>query len=162
MLELITTSAETADLELDGVSRDVEYLREFSEQIYSRPDRFRGSQYIGVRERIITEPDGRHHFLTRAEAQLFYPAFVESSEAIVQELEQLSLLDQVAPPILRNNDPAVLVWLITETEISFSYPNTNSWAVLRPDFVPTVEFEYETATPDLNHSALPETKRALP
>jgi sigma-B regulation protein RsbU (phosphoserine phosphatase) len=81
---------------------------------------------------------------------VFVPNFLRLDDALTTELEQLALLDHMWIPLFDNDPKSAAVWFIGESDIIRFYPYNDLWKLLRPDFVPTVEFEYESATPAFN------------
>jgi len=150
LTDLIVTSAEKTDLELEGVRRDVLVLVHAAEQFLRHPDRFPGAEYWRAEDQLATGPGGERYSIKGEASEVFLPNFVRLDAAVRTELEQLALLDQVWIPLFDNDPKSAAMWYIGESEVFRAYPPQDVWTHLRPDFVPTVEFEYKSATPAFN------------
>ena len=99
---------------------------------------------------MVTGPEGQRYNTNDNVSEVFIPNFVRLDAAVRTELEQLALLDKLFVPLFDNDPKTASIWYIGESEIFRHYPHHDVWTLLRPDFVPTVEFEYQSATPAFN------------
>jgi sigma-B regulation protein RsbU (phosphoserine phosphatase) len=150
LTDLIVTSAEKTDLELEGVRRDVLVLVDAAEQFLRHPEKFPGAASWRAEDQLATGPEGQHYSIRGTGSEVFVPNYVRLDAAVRTELEQLALLDQVWIPLFDNDPKSAAMWYIGESGVFRAYPPQDVWTHLRPDFVTTVEFEYQSATPAFN------------
>jgi sigma-B regulation protein RsbU (phosphoserine phosphatase) len=147
LTQFILSSALQTDLELEAVRQDVAVLAHVAEQVLRHPEQFPGGAYWSADERIVRGEAGQHYNLSSDTSEVFLPNFVRLSTAAKTAVEQLALLDLVYVPIYHTDPKSAAVWFIGEGEFIRHYPYHDVWKLLRPDFVPTVEFEYSSAGP---------------
>ena len=158
LTDLIVTSAEKTDLELEGVRRDVLVLVHAAEQFLGHPDRFPGAAYWRAEDQLATGPGGERYSIKGTASEVFVPNFVRLDAAVRTELEQLALLDQVWIPLFDNDPKSAAMWYIGESEVFRHYPHHDVWTLLRPHILETdVEYAFhllEHSTRDTNPAGL--------
>ena len=148
--QVTVADAYASDLTLKGVQQDAANVAQYAAAVFEQPDAFSGSAYWRASERMFVGPDGQYMNAETDVSSVFVPHFVDVDAELLQVLELGAYLDFVLVPTYEGDSNTVAVYMGTEQDAVWYYPNVSLGAVVPPDFSVTQRPWYVSATPESN------------
>ena len=148
--ETTASDADTNDLILERAQRDALELARYAGEVFENPGAFETGGYWQAEERMVAGADGQHSNGQEDVASAFVPNFVDLDDERLRVLELSSYLDFVLGPTFEGDPNTAAIYLGTEYETTYYYPNIGLGDVLPADFQVTQRPWYVNASSQNN------------
>ena len=148
--QVTIADAHVSDLTLKRVQQDAANVAQYAATIFEKPDAFSGGAYWRADEHMFVGPDGQYMNDEADVSSVFVPYFVDVDEELRQILELGTYLDFVLVPTYEGDPNTVAVYMGTEQDAVWYYPNISLGTVVPPDFGVTQRPWYVSATAESN------------
>ncbi len=148
--ETTTSDARANDLILERAQRDALKIAQYAANVFANPDVFATGSYWRAEERMRLGEDGQYSNSEDDPSSAFVPNFVEIDEGLLGALETSAYLDFVLGSTFESDPNTAAIYLGTEHEITYYYPNIGLGDVLPPDWRVTERPWYVGAGPANN------------
>lgn len=145
--ETTASDAHTNDLILERAQRDALELARYAGAVFKNPDAFDAGGYWQAERRMVLGEDGQYSNDQEDVASAFVPNFVDVNDDVLRALELSSYLDFILGPTYEGDPNTAAIYLGTEYETTYYYPNIGLGDVLPPDFQVTQRPWYVDASP---------------
>lgn len=148
--QITIADAHASDLTLKRVQQDAANVAQYAATIFERPDVFSGGDYWRASERMFVGPDGQYLNGESDVSSVFAPHFVDVGQELHQLLELGAYLDFILAPTYDGDPNTVAVYMGTEQDVVWYYPNVSLGTLVPPDFSVTQRPWYLSAAPESN------------
>lgn len=148
--ETTASDAHTNDLILERAQRDALELAQYAGEVFGNPNAFEPGGYWQAEKRMVAGADGQHSNGQEDVSSAFVPNFVDLDDERLRVLELSSYLDFVLGPTFEGDPNTAAIYLGTEYETTYYYPNIGLGDVLPADFQVTQRPWYVNASPQSN------------
>lgn len=148
--ETTASDARANDLILEKAQRDALKLAQYASKVFEYPNAFDAGAYWRAEDRMIVGDEGQYSNSQEDVASAFVPNFADLGEETLRALELSSYMDFVLGPTYDSDPNTAAIYLGTEHETTYYYPNIGLGEVLPPDFRVTERPWYVNAAPENN------------
>jgi GAF domain-containing protein/HAMP domain-containing protein len=148
--ETTASDAHTNDLILERAQRDALELARYAGEVFQNPAAFDAEGHWQADEQMVVGEDGQYRNGQEDVASVFVPNFVDVDAELLRILDLSSYLNFVLGPTFESNPNTAAIYLGTEHETTYYYPNIGLGDVLPPDFQVTQRPWYVNASPQNN------------
>jgi len=148
--QITIADAHASDLTLKRVQQDAANVAQYAATIFEQPGAFSGGGYWRASERMFVGPDGQYLNSESDVSSVFVPHFVDVDQELHQLLELGAHLDFILAPTYDGDPNTVAVYMGTEQDAVWYYPNVSLGTLVPPDFSVTQRPWYLSAVPESN------------
>ncbi|MDP3646066.1 MAG: sensor histidine kinase [bacterium] len=147
LVQITEVSAEQQDLVFQQTRDEANNLAAYTANLYNNPTVYSNNTYWDFDTRVIKK-NGRYVNNRSDISTIFIPNFVTVDFALRRGLEINSHLDFVAPSVLKSNENAVAIYMISNRGISRYFPNIVLGDVAPPEHDSLQDPVYIQGTPE--------------
>jgi GAF domain-containing protein/HAMP domain-containing protein len=148
--ETTASDARTNELILEKAQSDALKLAQYASKVFANPSAFDTGAYWQAEDRMVAGDEGQYSNSQEDVASAFVPNFADFDEETLRALEMSSYMDFILGPTYESDPNTAAIYLGTEHETTYYYPNIGLGEVLPPDFQVTQRPWYVNAAPENN------------